>query len=332
MRVLQVGVGRWGRNHVHSWQRLDVELSVCDADPAALHDLDLPNVHAGDYRELLDGVDAVDVVTPAQSHAAIAREALQRGKDVFVEKPLTPGSDAAFELDALARARGAILQVGHVFRFTPEAQVLAAALSGGRIGSPRYVSGHFMGMKRPRTDGGAAISDGIHWVDLVSWLLGRQPLAVSGVLRDYFGRGMDDVALLNLDYGEEFAHVEASYFPPEPRRDLVVIGTEGALACDFLAHDAKVRLFGHAHSRDGKGLWQVVTGDVEELPVPAGEPLLAELHAFVEACVTREPSPVAAGGFDGAAAVAVVEASQRAAREQRRAEIKLPTPRPEAGS
>lgn len=324
MRVLQVGVGRWGRNHVRSWRRLGVELVLCDSDPSAGAELGAP-IHS-DPRELLDEVDAVDVVTPASSHESIVREALEHGRDVFVEKPLTPEPVQAFELARVARERGAILQVGHVFRFAPEAQALAGALQAGRIGQPRYLSGHFTGLKRPRGDGGAAISDAIHWVDLVSWILGRQPLAVSAVLRDYFRRGMDDVALLNLDYGEEFAHVEASYFPPEPRRDLMVIGSDGAMACDFLAERDRVRLFGHSHSQDDAGLWQVIQGDVEVLPVADGEPLLEELRAFVQACETRQPSEIAADGFDGAAAVAVVAASQRSARDGRRAEIKLPTP------
>lgn len=325
MRVLQLGAGRWGRNHVRSWQQLGVDLVVCDPDPRALEGLDVERV--AEPREALARVDAVDVVTPASAHADLVREALERGLDVLVEKPIAPEPAVAFELDALARARGAVLHVGHVFRFTAEARAVAEALRQGRIGRPRYLSGHFMGMKRPRTDGGVAISDAIHWVDLVSWILGRPPIGVSAVVRDYFGRGMDDVALLDLDFGEEFAHVEASYFPPEPRRDLVAIGTEGAIACDFLASEERVRLFGHAHARDDEGLWQVTHGDIEVLPLEPVEPLRAELADFVETCRTRRPSRVAATGFDGAVAVTVVDAALRSAGMGRRVEVKLPTPK-----
>ena len=152
MRVLQIGAGRWGRNHVRCWKRLGVELAVCDTDAAALADLDVPT--SAHRRELLDAADAVDVATPAGSHAALVREALEAGKDVFVEKPFAPEAAEAFDLDAVARERGAILQVGHVFRFSPVARALAAALAQGRIGRPRCATGHFTGFKRPRTDGG----------------------------------------------------------------------------------------------------------------------------------------------------------------------------------
>ncbi|MDP7571699.1 MAG: Gfo/Idh/MocA family oxidoreductase, partial [Myxococcota bacterium] len=181
MRVLQIGAGRWGRNHVRSWQRLGANLCLFDLDPAACAPFDVPT--AASIDAALGSVDAVDVVTPSSTHAALVRQAIEAGKDVFVEKPLTPRADEAFELDALARERNAILQVGHVFRFSPEAGGLKRLLEAGHIGLPTYASGQFGGFKRPRADGGAAISDGIHWIDLASWLLGAQPRAVQATLR-----------------------------------------------------------------------------------------------------------------------------------------------------
>lgn len=324
MRILQVGAGRWGRNHVRSWERLGVELTVCDSDPAALAELSVPTTD--DARAALDAVDAIDVVTPADTHPALVREALERGKDVFVEKPFTPEPPEAFALHALAEERGRIVQVGHVFRFAPVARAVKDAIEAGRIGEPRYLQGHFMGFKRPRTDGGAAISDGIHWVDMASWLLGRQPELATATLRDCLGRGMDDVALLTLDYGGATAQLEAGYFPPEPRRDIVVMGSEGSIVCDFLAKDEPVRLYGGAHQQDEGGAWTAVEGAREVLALEDGEPLLDELRAFVSACQTRTASAIASGGYDGAAAVAVIEACQRSAREGRRADVKLPIP------
>ena len=88
MRVLQVGAGLWGRNHVRSWQRLGVDLCVFDVDPAALSQLGAPA--AASVVDALEGVDAVDVATPGPTHAELVRQALEAGKDVFVEKPLTP--------------------------------------------------------------------------------------------------------------------------------------------------------------------------------------------------------------------------------------------------
>ena len=226
---------------------------------------------------------------------------------------------------ALARAQGCVLQVGHVFRFAPEARAMERAVRSGAIGRIRYALGHFMSFKRPRSDGGLAISDGVHLVDLVSWIFGKQPIAVTAILRDYLGRGMDDAATLALDYGGESALVEAACFPPEPRRDLHVIGTEGAITCDFLAAGDRVKLYGHAHRQDVHGVWGANEGEVCTVPAAGEEPLLAELRAFLEACKSGCPAPEAADGIAGSAAVAVIEAAERSAREGRRVEVELPS-------
>ncbi|HJO25014.1 MAG: Gfo/Idh/MocA family oxidoreductase [Myxococcota bacterium] len=324
MRVLQIGAGRWGRNHVRSWQRLGANLCLFDLDPAACAPFDVPT--AASIDAALGSVDAVDVVTPSSTHAALVRQAIEAGKDVFVEKPLTPRADEAFELDALARERNAILQVGHVFRFSPEAGGLKRLLEAGHIGLPTYASGQFGGFKRPRADGGAAISDGIHWIDLASWLLGAQPRAVQATLRDTLGRGLDDVALLTLDYGDTLVQIEAGYHLPEPRRNFTVMGPRGALTCDFLAEGDKLHVYRGGHVRDDTGAWQAPDRNRESHPTGNDEPLLDQLDAFVDACRTRTPSEIAASGFDGAAAVAAVEACNRAATDGRRVEVKLPTP------
>ncbi len=322
MRILQIGIGRFGRNHLQAWRELGADLRVCDRDERAL--AGIGETKSTDWETLIDDVDAVDVVTPAPLHAPMIRAALERGKHVLVEKPVTGTSAEGFALAREAKQRGLVLQVGHVFRFAPESQAIARVLRDGALGQPRWAIAHFMSFKRPRTDGGLAISDGVHFVDLVSWLFGRQPIAVTATLRDFLGRGMDDVAVLSLDYGAAGALVEASCFPPVGRRDLQLAGTGGAIACDFLAKPSNVQLFAHAHVPGEGGAWSAKEGEVQTLATPGDAPLLAELRAFATACERRVPDPVAADGFAGAAAVAVVEAAERSAREGRRIELELP--------
>lgn len=324
MRVLQIGAGRWGRNHIRSWKRLGVDLCVFDTDARALAELDVAPVSS--VANAMDRIDAVDIATPAPTHGALARQALEAGKDVFVEKPLTVGSDEGFELATLARMRGSILQVGHLFRFAPEVRMLKRILECGAVGRVLYVQGKFGSFKRPRPDGGAALSDGVHWVDLASWLLGEQPHAVQAVLRDTLGRGLDDVALLTLAYGNALVQLEVDCHLPEQRRDLTLMASEGALTCDFLAKGIKLHLYRGGHEQGEAGAWEAPIRKREALPTDPGEPLLDELAAFLDACSTRTPSSVAAGGYAGAAAVSVIEACELASREGRRVEVRLPIP------
>src|SRR5262249_37579008 len=126
-----------------------------------------------DYRSALDHVDAVDLVTPADSHLAIAETCLRAGKPCFVEKPLTRTAAEGRRLVAVARETGRVVQVGHIFRFHPVTATLSAALDANRIGAVRYATGRFSGFKRPRTDVGVFQTDGIHYVDLFRHLLRR---------------------------------------------------------------------------------------------------------------------------------------------------------------
>ena len=119
-----------------------------------------------DYREALGSAEAVDVVTPADCHAAIAVEALSAGRHCFVEKPLARTVAEALAVTAAAHAASRVLQVGHVFRFHPVTAALRRALAEGRIGHVRFATGRFAGFKRPRADVGVTGTDAIHFFDL----------------------------------------------------------------------------------------------------------------------------------------------------------------------
>ncbi len=325
-KVLQIGVGRWGRNHAKTWRALGVDLRLCDVAPRALDDAaPLAAIRATRFEDLLGDADLVDVVTPAPTHAGIVRACLAAGKDVLCEKPLALSADEAYGLAEDAEAAGRILQVGHIFRFDPRVEAIRRIVRSGRIGRVRYARFHFLGFKRPRADGGVTISDAIHMLDLASFIFEKQPRKVTAVLRDYFGRGLDDAAFMTLDFGFEVAHIEAGYFPPERKRDLAIMGEHGSIACDFLAPEGApaIRVYGHAHARRGDE-WVAEDGPAEEIAVPAAEPLERELAAFLRAAETRE-APLA-DGFAGAHAVAAIEAAERSSREERAVapEIRLP--------
>ena len=313
MNVLLVGLGRWGENHLRVLRRLGVTLWVADVSPARLDWAVRSGVEPGrvvaDYRAALARVDAADIVTPADSHYAIARECLAAGLACFVEKPLAHTVDEGRALDAAARAAGRLVQVGHIFRFHPVTATLREALWGGLIGRIRYVTGRFAGFKRPRADVGVTQTDAIHYFDLFAHLLACEATRVSALQRDYLGRGMDDVSWTLVHYGDIPAVIEANYFVPGTWRDCVLVGERGTLVADYGA--STVTLHRGEHLNRG-GVWEAVETGKEELPTGREEPLRLELQAFLDACAGRGPNLVPAS--DGLRALAVVEAAARAAR------------------
>ena len=313
MKILLIGLGRWGEKHLRVLG--EIGATVWAADVAADRRQwaiarGVQPAHAvADYRDALDHVDAVDVVTPADSHLSVAETCLRAGKPCFIEKPLTRTAAEGRRLVALAREAGRLVQVGHIFRFHPVTAALREALVAGRVGTVRYATGRFSGFKRPRTDVGVFQTDGIHYADLFRHLLGRQPSGVSALQRDFLGRGLDDLSVTIVHYGDVPVVIEANYFVPGTYRDCVIVGETGSLVADY--GTGTVTLHGGEHRRAGGG-WEAVDTGKEELPASGGEPLRLELEAFAAACQGRGPVTVTAD--DGLIAVEVAEAAIESSR------------------
>lgn len=313
MKVLLVGLGRWGEKHVRVLLQLGATVWVADVSAArrawAVGQGVDPDRAVEDFRTALPHVEAVDIVTPADSHRVIAETCLQAGRHCFVEKPLTVSAADGRAVAAAGRAASRVVQVGHIFRFHPVTATLRTALAEGRIGAVRYATGRFSGFKRPRTDVGVTHTDAIHYFDLFAHLLGRDATRVSALQRDYLGRGLDDMSLTTVTFGEVPVVVEANYFVPGTHRECVIVGERGSLVADFGASTVSLHTGEHV-SREGT--WEAVDTGKEELAARGEEPLRLELAAFLDASAGRGSNPVPAEA--GVRALEVVEAAALAAR------------------
>lgn len=321
-KILLIGAGRWGVNHLRTWLTLGVDLFVAEASEKALsrcRDMGVPPERLGrDHRAFLPLVDAVDVVTPAETHHPLCCEAIALGKDLFVEKPLALSTAESVDLIQRAAAKKLILQVGHIFRYEPPSQFVKKLIEAGLLGEVRWLRGNFSGFKRPRADCGVTFADAIHFVDLFDHLLGRLPETVNARLLDALGRGMDDNAWLWLDYGKIFATIEVGYFSPLKKREVLVVGSEKSVVVDYTVQQDKVKIYANQHRQENGG-WKAVEGDVHTTEFDPEEPLLIELRAFLASLRTR--GVPLADGQCGADAVRVVEALLESSR--RRAPVKL---------
>lgn len=319
LKLLLLGLGRWGVNHLRNLHHLPVELYVAEASSAQLdpaRKLGLPEARlTTHYRDFLPLVDGAVVVTPAPTHYGLCRELLLAGKDVFVEKPLTLADAEARELAELADRTQRILQVGHILRFDPATLWLRDAIQAGEFGQVRLLRGHFGGFKRPRNDSGVMFADGIHFVDLFNFLLGVMPKTVLAVHHDFLGRGMDDAALLSLEYetvhGRTWATVANDYFIPGKFREVVVCGDKLSAVCDYNISQYKIKTYANQHVPAGTDFIGV-EGAVHQIECAPEEPLQAELRAFLEVMESRQkPRADAWAGYD---AVRVLNAALESVR------------------
>ena len=259
-KVLLLGLGRWGVNHLRNLNAMPIELYVAELGEQQLEPARKLNLPAArlttNYSDFTGKVDCAVIVTPAQNHFALCKDFLDAGKDVFVEKPLALSNEEAKKLAALADKRKRILQVGHILRFDPASLWLRDAVQSGQFGRVNMMRGHFGGFKRPRNDSGVMFADGIHFVDLFNFILGALPKSVLAVHHDFMGRGMDDVSLVSMEYetrsGKTWATVENDYFIPGKFREVIVCGDKLSAVCDYNVAQYKIKTYENKHIRDGK--------------------------------------------------------------------------------
>ena len=167
LRIAVIGVGYMGRFHAEKLAASANAELVALADPDATRAKDLAAAlgcaHEADYRTVLSGIDAACVAVPTENHHAVVRHCLEAGVHVLVEKPLSRTLEEADALLELARARGLVLQVGHLQRFNPAFQALVA-----QSGRPLFIDIERLAPFKARgTDVDVVLDLMIHDLDLV---------------------------------------------------------------------------------------------------------------------------------------------------------------------
>ena len=167
IRVGVVGVGHMGRYHAGVYHELpETELvAVADVDDvrsrAIAEQYDTQSLR--DYREMLGRVDAVSIAVPTAQHYPVARDFLEAGTDVLVEKPIASSIEQAEDLFRIARENGRTLQIGHVERFNGAVQELHKF-----VRDPLLIECRRMGQFQSRVqEDGVVLDLMIHDLDIV---------------------------------------------------------------------------------------------------------------------------------------------------------------------
>jgi len=320
MKILLIGVGRWGKNHLRTLKELVEELYVVDSNPERLklcNEYSIPEDHLStDYHDFLDKVDGVDIVTPADSHLSIFKDCFRERKDVFVEKPIALTALEAKEIIHKTYENNIILQVGHIYRYHPATSKIKSLIEAKMLGRIQYAYGHFIGFKRPRTDVGVTQTDAIHFFDLFNYIFGEHPMAVMALIKHYLDLSLDDTSISILEYGEKAVLIEAGYKPPERRRDISIIGEKGSIYCDFQKN--LLYFYENRHERKG-GQWVAIEGEPQKISFNFEEPLMIELKAFLDSIRFRS-KPIA-DGKAGYEALRIVEACYESSATGKKVQI-----------
>lgn len=326
MRVLQIGCGNFGVAHLGGWSRLGVVGSLTVADPrpdlAGILTAHAPGARGvADWRTVLAEADVVDVLTPTDTHHAVAGAVIDARKPLFLEKPATPTAEESRDLLRRAEAGRVPVQVGMYLRFHPKGAALKALVAEGAVGRVLHCSARFVGVKRMRADSGPLVNDAVHFIDLILWLVDETPARVFATLRDDEGRGHDDLAAVQMRFPSgETALVESGYrlpgATPDPfvpgtlsTKELIVTGTEGIAR--FSLTDERLTLWRGRHRRAG-AIFVPEYGEAEEIDAPAAEPadVMARQFDHFLHVLRGEAAPIATLRDAGVAVAQVLDAAR----------------------
>jgi len=245
-------------------------------------------------------IQGVALATPAETHAELAIQAMQAGKDVFVEKPMALTLEDAEKMKKVAEETGRILMVGHLLEYHPAVLKLREMIASGELGKINYIYSNRLNFGKVRTEENALWSFAPHDVAVILRLMGQAPVEVSACGGSYLTHGIADTTLSNLRFeNESRAHIFVSWLHPFKEQRLVAVGDKKmAIFNDVAPFGEKLQLYPQNVEFDGP-MPILKKEDAEFVEHDNTEPLREECNHFLDCIQSRnQPLTNAQSGID----------------------------------
>ena len=328
--VAVIGAGYWGPNLIRNFASCPlVRLSaVCDSNNERLKKVlvNYPAVRGVSSAEDLfsdPDIDAVAIATPISTHAPLALKALHAGKHVLVEKPLAANIQDALAMLEAARQAHRVLMVDHTFLYSAPVRKMKELLQNGELGELNFVDSVRINLGLFQHDVNVVWDLAPHDLSIMDYFIGRLPKSLSafGACHTPSTKGVEDVAYLNLDFGNGLlASFHVNWLSPVKIRHFIVGGSKKSIVFNDLEPSEKIRVSDRGvsveeslESRRGV-LISYRTGDVWCPHLPASEPLQEMVRHFVH-CIQTGDTPLS-DAESGVRIVRILEAAQHSIKAQ----------------
>src|SRR6516225_11461580 len=316
-RIAVLGCGVWGRNLVRNFNALGHLEMVCDPAEAGRATAmqiapEITILERFDDAIANSCVEAIAIAAPASLHYALAKAALQAGKDVFVEKPLCLDQIEGEELVRLAAKLGKVLMVGHLLQYHPCVRALHSLVAGGDLGKLHFITSNRLNLGQIRQEENALWSFAPHDISVILSLLnGQLPDQVRCTGGNYLNQHIADTTLTAIRFANGVrAHVFVTWLNPFKEQKMTVVGSSGLAVFDDTKPWAEKLMVYRQPITWMNG--QVPTANKvkgEAVLPPESEPLANECLHFVECC--RERRIPRTDGHEGLRVLSILQAAQR---------------------
>lgn len=328
-----IGYGYWGPNIIRNFgqiQGANVAM-CCDSDSGRLAKAKAQHSSletTTDFNDLLKNpkIDAVAIVTPVGTHYELARKAMEAGKHVLVEKPLTASVSEAEKLIEIAKKRKLTLMVDHTFIFTGAVRKMREIVDRGDLGALYYFDSVRINLGLFQKDVNVVWDLAPHDIAILEHLIDERPVSVCANGASHFGNGMEDVAYMTLYFPSGLiAHFHNNWLAPVKIRRMIVCGSKKMIVYDDMEASEKIKVYDRGvevktPEEIRETLVSYRTGDMWAPRLETTEALKLMTAEFVE-CVQTGREPIT-DGVKGLDVVRILEASEMSIKKKGK-EVKL---------
>ncbi|HPC12126.1 MAG TPA: Gfo/Idh/MocA family oxidoreductase, partial [candidate division Zixibacteria bacterium] len=277
MQVGVIGCGYWGPNlirNIAAHPEMKVQ-AIADLRRERLNLIarQYPTITrcSADAGEVIRApeIDAVVIATPVSSHFALAMDALEAGKHVFLEKPFTATVEQAERLIETAERKNLRLFVDHTFLYTGAVQTIKRLVDGGELGELYYFDSVRVNLGLFQHDVNVIWDLAAHDVSIMDYLLGRDPRAISATGVAHFDRDLENIAYVTTFYDHNLlGHIHVNWLAPVKVRKTLLSGSKKMVIYDDMEPSEKVKVYdrGIDFVRDKDQIYNILieyrTGDM----------------------------------------------------------------------
>ncbi len=325
-----IGYGYWGPNLVRNFaEGFDTKVvAVADMrdERLQLAARRFPGIETvTDHRDILKNpnIDAVAISTPVSTHFPLAMEALQAGKHVLVEKPITASSEQALRLIDEAAKRNLVLMVDHTFVYTGAVRKIKDLITAGAVGDVYYYDSTRVNLGLFQHDVNVIWDLAVHDLSIMDYILPEVAIEVSATGVAHVPGAVEDTAYVSIFCSNSvIAHLNLNWLSPVKIRRTLIGGTKSMVVYDDLEASEKIRVYdkGVTVTNNPEAVYKLMvgyrSGDMYAPRVDTTEALGVEIQHFVD-CIENQKTPIT-DGHAGLRVVRVLEAASRSMRERGR--------------
>ncbi len=334
INIAVIGVGYWGPNIIRNFVfNLNTQVWLaCDVNPGRLEYIKglYPSIETTtDAKEVINNseIDLVAICTPVHTHYDLAKSALEAGKHVLIEKPMTSSVKEAEELVNLAEKKQLKLFVDHTFVFTGAVRKIKELIRSGEVGDLYYFDSVRVNLGLFQHDVNVIWDLAPHDISIMHYLLEQYPDSVVATGADHLGNGLEDVAYMTVYYPNNLiAHIHTNWLSPVKIRQTLIAGSKKMIVWDDNQPSEKVRVYDKGieviktPDQIYHTLIQYRTGDMYCPKIDTTEALAVETQHIVD-CLENNAQPLV-DGKAGLMVVRILEAAQKSIKQRGR-EVKV---------